>query len=69
MHSLESPNRDDSNEYTHHYYIEDQKDIPKLYLFAFCRGVMINPQWLELPYLEQIYMVPKMFELLRFECN
>ena len=29
---------------------------------------MINPQWLELPYLEQISMAPKMFEPLRFDC-
>ena len=29
---------------------------------------MINPQWLELPYLEPNNTVSKMFELLRFDC-
>ena len=42
--SLESPRRGDSNEYTQNIII--RKDIPK---FAFCPGVMINPQWLKLP--------------------
>ena len=31
--------------------------------------MIINPQWLELPMSEQIYMVSKMFELLRFDCT
>ena len=29
---------------------------------------MINPQWLELPKSEQISNVPKMLELLKFDC-
>ena len=28
---------------------------------------MINPQWHNNPYLEQIFMVPRLFELLRFD--
>ena len=33
---------------TYHYSIEDRNDMPKLSLFAFRPGAMINPQWLEL---------------------
>ena len=29
-------------------YIENQKDFPKLSLFASWSGAMINPQWLKL---------------------
>ena len=34
---------------TYYYNIEDWKDTPKLYSFAFWPSVMINPQWIELP--------------------
>ena len=32
-----------------HYCIEGRKDVPKLSSFASWPGIMINPQWLELP--------------------
>ena len=37
VYSLESPHRGDSNEYTptYHYFIEEGKDIPRLFSFAF----------------------------------
>ena len=40
---------------------------PLIISIACWPGVKINPQWLELP-IEQIYIVLKMFELLRFDC-
>ena len=49
VHSLESPHRGDSNEYTHHTIIS--KEIERTSLisqFASWHGAMINPQWLEL---------------------
>ena len=48
------------------YYVENQKDFPKLSLFASWPGTMIKPQWLKLLiYLEQISMVPKMFDIMK----
>ena len=49
VYSLESPLRGDSNEYTQHTIIEDGNDIPKFSPYASWPGVLINPQWLELP--------------------
>ena len=69
MYSLELPHPANANEYIQHPIIlSDQRDIPKLSPFASWSGIMINPQWLELQYqsLEQIPMVPKMFEALKF---
>ena len=48
--------------------IEDRKDFPKLSPFASWPGAMINPHWLELPMSRINFMVPKMFEPLRFYC-
>ena len=68
MYSLESPHRGDSNEYTtYHYFVEDRKHFHKYrHLFP-----DLAP-WLNLivsnyPSLEQISMVPKMFEPLKFD--
>ena len=47
----------------------DSQDIPKLSPFVSWPGVMINPQWLELPMscLEQISMILKLFEPFKFD--
>ena len=47
--SSELPHRGNYNEYTHHHFIEDQKDTPKLSPFVSWPGTMINPLWLKLP--------------------
>ena len=40
---LKSPHRGDSDEYTqHNYYIEDEKDFPKLSPFASWPGATIH---------------------------
>ena len=58
--SLESPLRGDSNEYTQHtIFMKKIKKIPKLSLFASWPGIMINPQWLELPMSRTISYGPK----------
>ena len=69
VYSLESPHRGDSNEHTQHkkVFIEDRKDIPKLFPFASWPDAMINPQWLELPIYRTNYHSPKMFEQLEFD--
>ena len=60
MYSLESPHRGDSNEYTQHTIIVQKiEDFPKLSLFASSTGVMINPQWLELPMSRTNFHGPK----------
>ena len=41
------------------FYIEDRKDTTKLYSFAFWPGVIINPQWLELPISRTNFYGPK----------
>ena len=45
MYLLESPHRGDSNKYTQHTIFINLNEIPKVSPF----GVLINPQWLELP--------------------
>ena len=61
MYFLEMPHRGDSNEYTQHTII-----ILKIELspFAFLTGAVINPIYSgsSYPCLEQIFMIPKMFE-------
>ena len=69
VYSLESSHRGDSNEYTHHYCVENRKGFPKLSLSASWPGAMINPQWLELPISRINFMVPKMFQPFRFYCS
>ena len=70
MYSLESPHLGDSNEYTQHTIIVMEiKKFPKLSLFAFWPGTMINPQCLELPMSRIIFMVPKGFEPSKFDCT
>ena len=60
VYSLESPHRGDSNEYTQHTIIvENRKDFPKLSLFASWTGAMTNPQWLELPMFRTNFHGPK----------
>ena len=50
VYSLELPHRAiPISTLTHHYFIEDQNEIPKLCPFASCPGAMFNPQWLKLP--------------------
>ena len=71
VYSLESPHRGDSNEYTQHTII-----LLKIENF-FINYRHLLPDlvpWLNLigsnnPSLEQISMVPKMFEPLKFDCN
>ena len=41
------------------FLIKDQKDIPKLSPFASWPGIMINPQWLELPMSRTYFHGPK----------
>ena len=41
------------------YCVENQKDFPKLSLFASWPGSMINPQWLELPISRTNFHGPK----------
>ena len=71
VYSLESPHRGDSNEYTQHTIIiwKLEKTIlnyphlpPDLALWLTLSGS-------NYPCLEQISMVPKMFEPLKFDCN
>ena len=50
------------------HYVENQKDFPKLSLFASWTGAMITLSGSIFPCLERISMVPKMFESLRFDC-
>ena len=69
VYSLESPHWGVSNEYTQHTIIvKEIKKAPKLSLFASWPGTMINPQWLELSMSRTFFMVPKMFEPLKFDC-
>ena len=51
----------DSCELTQHtiIFIEDRKDFPKSFLFAFWSGTMINPQWLKLPMSRTNFYGPK----------
>ena len=66
VYSLESR---DSNEYTqYNHCVENRKYFPKLSLFASWTGAMITLSGSNYPCLEQISMVPKMFEPLRFNC-
>ena len=70
VYSLESPHRGDSNEYTQ-YTIFVEKIKKSL---NYCHLPPDLLSWLTIndsnyPYLEQMSMVPKMFEPLRFDCN
>ena len=54
--------RGNSNEYTQHTwaaFIEDEKNIPKLYTFASWPGAIINTQWLKLPMSRITFHGPK----------
>ena len=44
---------------TYNYCVENRKDCPKRYLFAYWPCVMINPQWLELPISRTNFHGPK----------
>ena len=44
---------------TYNHCVENRKDFPKLSLFASWTGVMINPQWLELPMSRTNFHGPK----------
>ena len=44
------------------------KDIPKLSPFASWPSVLLSLSGSKYPYLEQISMVPKMFDLMEFDC-
>ena len=60
VYSLELPHCGNSNKYTQHTIIVKKiKKIPKLSLFASWPGIMINPQWLELPMSRTISYGPK----------
>ena len=70
MYSLESPHRGDSNEYTQHTIILQKMEKTFLNYFHLPSDLAL---WLTLsgsnyPCLEQISMVPKMFELVKFDC-
>ena len=54
---------------TYHNYIEDQKDIPELYPFPSRPGVMINPQWLELPMSRTNLHSPKDVQVIKVHCQ
>ena len=70
MYSWESLHRSDSNEYTQHTIItENRAAIPKWPPFASWPGAIFNPQWLELPISRTSSMVSKMLEPLRFDYN
>ena len=68
--SAELPQWGSFNEYIQQsiIFIEDQNDIPKLSPFASRSGSMNKPQWLVYQRLEQITIVPKMFEPLKLDC-
>ena len=70
MYSLELSNWGDSNEYNQHTIIVQkiEKNIPNLLPFAPWYGVWLTLSGLNYPNLEQISMVPKMFEPLKFDC-
>ena len=60
VYSLESPHRGSSNEYAQFKIIvKEIKKIPKLSIFASWPGIMINPQWPELPMSRTIFYGPK----------
>ena len=70
MYSLESPHRGDHNEYTQHTIILQKMEKTFLDYFHLPSDLAL---WLTLsgssyPCLEQISMVPKMFEPLKFDC-
>ena len=44
-----------------HYFIENQKEIPKSSLFTFQLGAMTNSQWLKLPMSRTNFDDPKDF--------
>ena len=44
---------------TYNHCVENQKNFPKLSLFASWTGAMINPQWLELPRFRTNFHGPK----------
>ena len=56
---------------TYHYCVEDRKDFPKLLPFASWPCAMINPHYggSNYPYFKQSYMLPTMFEPLKFDCT
>ena len=70
MYSLESPQRDDSNEYTtYHYCPEDLKKIP--WIIAICLLTLCydKSHWLELPITQTDFPWLKVrFKLLKFDC-
>ena len=70
MYSLESPHRGDSNKYTQHTIILLKIENISI---NYCPLLPDLVPWLNLigsnyPSLEKISMVPKMFELLKFDC-
>ena len=54
---------------TYHYYIKVGKDNPEFSPFASWPGAMVYTQWLELPMSRTNSLIPKMFELLKFNCK
>ena len=54
VYSLESPDQGNSNEYTQHTII-----VKKIKNNPSWPGIMINPQWLELPMSRIIFCAPK----------
>ena len=51
-----------------HYFIEDRKDIPIIPI-CLLTALLLTLSGSDYPCLEQISMVPKMFEPLKFDCN
>ena len=71
MYSLESPHRDDSNEYTQHTIIlwKMEKTFLDYFHLPSDLALCLTPSGSNYPCLEQISMVPKMFEPLKFDCR
>ena len=66
---LESPHRVDSNEFIQHTIILQKIEKSSIY---YCHSspnlvLLLTLSGSNYPYIEHIYMVPKMFELLRFD--
>ena len=67
MYSLKSPHRGESNEYTKHTIIyRNAKRFLNYHYFLPDLASRLTLSGSSYPYLEQISMIPKMFEPLRF---